>query len=58
VIFFFFFFEIGSHELFPWAGFELGSPDLCLLSNWDYRHESQALGRISSFDFCAFLSTS
>jgi hypothetical protein len=33
------FFEIGSHEVFSWAGFE---PDLFLLSSWDYRSESPA----------------
>jgi hypothetical protein len=32
------FFKIGSGELFAQAGFELNcsSPDLCLLSSWDY----------------------
>jgi hypothetical protein len=29
----FFFFEIGSQELFAWAGFEPHPPDLCLLSS-------------------------
>jgi hypothetical protein len=35
----FFFFQIGSHELFAQTGFEPRSSDLCLLSSWDYRRE-------------------
>jgi hypothetical protein len=35
----FLFFEIGSPELFPQAGFQLKSPDLYFLSSYDYRHE-------------------
>jgi hypothetical protein len=38
------FFEIGSYELFAWAGLELDPPDLCLLSSWDYRREPQVPG--------------
>jgi hypothetical protein len=43
--FFFFvkgFFEIGSHKLFALADFKLLSPDLCLLSSSDYKHEPPA----------------
>jgi hypothetical protein len=39
----FFFFKIGSHEVFNQADLKLQSSDLCLLTSWDYRREPRCL---------------
>jgi hypothetical protein len=53
-LWFFFFFEIGSCELFARAGFELWSSDLCLLSSKDYRCEPPAPSSILFLEFIEF----
>jgi hypothetical protein len=40
---FFLFFEIGSRKLFLGLASNFDPPDLCLLSNWDYRLEPPVL---------------
>jgi hypothetical protein len=36
----------------PGTDFKLRSPDLCLLSSWDYRHEPLVPGFICIFKLC------